>query len=1047
MWREIDGNTQITGTGVPVKASFTITENGMLGIRPLGGKSFPKGTQVLFASPSSHAVIWVQDVEIVNGILQVSMEGFESAAEAIDDPYWTLSIGQHVDGGMLQCVLRDDKKGDKLNSSDKEFRDLRYLGEDAINLGIIKGVPSEAYPIQMGERGQLQLQTGPVGNRYSRAVACTLADIEKVKDGVIRLKIRCPESLEQPCALSIMPVSDIWKGYSLDTCAANAYPEGVFADTHTIYGDLDFNTQKAREGLWQFSCLVRDDRGEMFRIPVFLADPIPAVKYAESLEGQPISDLSDGVPCWFFTNCEHRTLLAWGEYEPNTHRAIGECKDKGSAIDTILEEIRNDYEINAVSARHITGDDWIWKVFIPGRDWSTADDIIVAVLNTKDRNRCLCPVVKIEKSEDAGTVIEIDTGILKSTIDNCKPDRWRVFISVFKGNHYFVLPMMDPGRIMPIIPIKETGWLRPYHSEEPVGGLELAGRTVVIVPGCSYRGDWRFFISERALMHISEFRCVSADIKLKRNAIRYKIACPLIEGIEWKGILISFRYQLEIDRREYYFAAKELYPENGYMIAVIDIDLNKPDFQPITWEVRMVYESKGDRYLCRIMAPAKTGKVSNSIDTHSIINNLFFTQTVRIKNGFCLSLGETTSGDCTLVIQKDYKYYGFGFRLKETVAMLIYYCMRKQLLKQNIFLVYEKFCSMAQDNGFYFFKYCMDNDMESVMKRRIYYIMDRAQQDYVNVKPYKDHVIQFMSLKHMVYVLAARLLISSDSRQHAYAWRSVESTIRTQIIKNKKSVFLQHGVIGLKKLEGFRRGTVSGASLFVASNETEKGFIINQLDYRPEQVVVTGLARWDVLRDKANSKERKEILMMPTWRSWLEETTDSVFLESEYYHKYMSLINSQKLKELLDAHELYLNFYIHPKLREHIEQFSSDTERIRLIPFGSEPLNELIMECSLLITDYSSVCWDVYYQGKPVIFYQFDIDKYNKTQGAYMDLRNDLFGDRTESQEELLNLLEEAIENGFDLKSQYAKMREGMYKYIDHNNSKRICEEISKRGW
>lgn len=50
------------------------------------------------------------------------------------------------------------------------------------------------------------------------------------------------------------------------------------------------------------------------------------------------------------------------------------------------------------------------------------------------------------------------------------------------------------------------------------------------------------------------------------------------------------------------------------------------------------------------------------------------------------------------------------------------------------------------------------------------------------------------------------------------------------------------------------------------------------------------------------------------------------------------------------------------------------------------------MRCRMLITDYSSVCWDVLYQDKPSLFYQFDIDKYNEAHGSYIDMDTELFG-------------------------------------------------------
>ena len=40
----------------------------------------------------------------------------------------------------------------------------------------------------------------------------------------------------------------------------------------------------------------------------------------------------------------------------------------------------------------------------------------------------------------------------------------------------------------------------------------------------------------------------------------------------------------------------------------------------------------------------------------------------------------------------------------------------------------------------------------------------------------------------------------------------------------------------------------------------------------------------------------------------------------------------------------------------------------------------------MLITDYSSVSWDIYYMEKPILFYQFDLEQYNETNGSYIDM-------------------------------------------------------------
>ena len=81
-------------------------------------------------------------------------------------------------------------------------------------------------------------------------------------------------------------------------------------------------------------------------------------------------------------------------------------------------------------------------------------------------------------------------------------------------------------------------------------------------------------------------------------------------------------------------------------------------------------------------------------------------------------------------------------------------------------------------------------------------------------------------------------------------------------------------------------------------------------------------------------------------------------------------------------------FYLHAKFQEYSDNFKAVSDRIHLISFGEVAVNEMPMRCRMLITDYSSVCWDVLYQDKPTLFYQFDLDKYNEAHGSYIDNEN-----------------------------------------------------------
>lgn len=404
----------------------------------------------------------------------------------------------------------------------------------------------------------------------------------------------------------------------------------------------------------------------------------------------------------------------------------------------------------------------------------------------------------------------------------------------------------------------------------------------------------------------------------------------------------------------------------------------------------------------------------------------------------------TISSNLAFDCRKIASYDRFAFRLKERIARVGFKILKKKIEQKSIMLVYEKYCEAAQENGFYFFQYCMENGMEQYMKKEIYYVIDYKSPQYDNVKQYGDRVLNYLSIKHMVYLLGAKLLVSSETKSHSYVRRCNATSIRRRIDQTP-SVFLQHGVIAFKKLPFMTKSNRnSRTNLFITSSFIEKGIILNHFEYDENEVAVTGLARWDLIEDKSDTC--REILLMPTWRRSLEEVSDDEFQESEYFVQYMHLLNSERLYTILEQNDLQLNFYIHPQLRHFIDKFSSSHPNIRLIPFGEEPLNELIMRCSLMITDYSSAVWDVYYQGKPVLFYQFDFNEYNYSQGSYFDLETELFGDVSYKQDDLLDRIEEMIKRDFKEKEEYASLRKEYLPYIDHNNRKRTCDAILKAG-
>ena len=388
------------------------------------------------------------------------------------------------------------------------------------------------------------------------------------------------------------------------------------------------------------------------------------------------------------------------------------------------------------------------------------------------------------------------------------------------------------------------------------------------------------------------------------------------------------------------------------------------------------------------------------------------------------------------------QYDNMRTRVKELAAKVISKVFRSQLDRRNILLIYEKFSATAQDNSYYFFKYCMD-ELTPEENENIFYVIDKKSEDYPKVAMYGKHVLPFMSFRHMLCMLAARFVISTDTKSHLYVWRSKPSFVYDTARRRKNQVFLQHGVTALKRVHNlFGKSGSSPMSFFVTTSQVEQDIIVGNFGYARTEAPILGFTRWDVLTDKSDPGN-KSILLMPTWRAWLEDSDDETFVKSDYYKHYTSLLLSERLKDMLEKYDARIVLCLHPKFADHLDTFRDKLgDRITMSSSKEVPVNEQIMRCSALITDYSSVCWDTLYLRKPVIFYQFDYDRYMEAHGSYIDMRTDLPGDRAEEENELLSHIERCLANDCHLSEENEKKSDAYFAYRDQNNCRRTYDFI-----
>ena len=358
---------------------------------------------------------------------------------------------------------------------------------------------------------------------------------------------------------------------------------------------------------------------------------------------------------------------------------------------------------------------------------------------------------------------------------------------------------------------------------------------------------------------------------------------------------------------------------------------------------------------------------------------------------------------------------------------------------KHIWIVSERGTD-ARDNGYHFYRYVRERHPE----QRAYYIIDRKSPDYPKVAAL-GNVVQRGSLKHWLLYLGAEVKISSHMNGFTpdSNWHYLQFVSRRR--RNDKNVFLQHGVTKDDLKPCYRNCT--NINLFICGAKPEYDYILSRYGYSESELKYTGFARFDSLH---NFTTRRQVLIMPTWRSWLSAKRDGVTWKdvenSTYLKCWTSVLRSGRLQKMAKKYGISFVFYPHYEVQSFLHLFGKSDEGIEIADFAHYDVQQLLKESMLLITDYSSVFFDFAYMRKPVIYYQFDEEEYRAQhyRQGYFDYRRDGFGEVVTEQDALFDLLEQYLENGCSLKPEYRERIQGFFPLQDRNNCERIYTEILK---
>ncbi|MDN3021497.1 glycosyltransferase [Streptomyces sp. S.PB5] len=380
---------------------------------------------------------------------------------------------------------------------------------------------------------------------------------------------------------------------------------------------------------------------------------------------------------------------------------------------------------------------------------------------------------------------------------------------------------------------------------------------------------------------------------------------------------------------------------------------------------------------------------------------------------------------------------------------LAYWLTYPFLNSREIWLIGER-SDTAQDNSYHFFTWIRQNRK----RRKAYYVIDGDSADYAKVAPY-GRVLKLGSFKHRMYLLHATKLIGSyDSESYLVpeGYKKALFLHRFGELVKYQRVFLQHGVTYNDVTSGADQ-RIASYDLLVTAGRQERDFMASEAGYG-DRAQPVGFPRFDALKREPRDKPR--ILLMPTWRQWIVTASykkssgpaKTSFTQSEYYRFYRSLLSDPRLGKALDHFGVDLEFFPHYEIRPYLHTFQFSSPSIHVADPHTRNVQQAMKECSLMVTDYSSVFFDVAYMGIPLVYVPFDEEDFygRHYKRGYFNLSEDGFGPVCRTVDQAVDAIIAAVRRGFTVEPVHRERVEEFFVHRGDGNCERVFDAIDALG-
>ena len=209
--------------------------------------------------------------------------------------------------------------------------------------------------------------------------------------------------------------------------------------------------------------------------------------------------------------------------------------------------------------------------------------------------------------------------------------------------------------------------------------------------------------------------------------------------------------------------------------------------------------------------------------------------------------------------------------------------------------------------------------------------------------------------------------------------------------------------------------------------------IAKKFGWKDENIIKINLPKWDKYNINDNiisipwnkNLKNNSIFFLFTWRDTKKNQEISPF----YFHNINKLFQNDNLKESLNKNNIILFFTLHHKIYNY-KKYRKLFKKYKYLEFIEEKkISQCLSETSLIITDFSSVIFDIIYRGKPFIIYIPDANDPNISE-IY-----------TKNYYELIN----SIKNGtIEFENRYFNINDTINKIIYYINNNFTLDEKLK---